>query len=156
MRSAPAKTDLQRIYERRFRGKDRLSTKGLEDAGSVLRQMGPENGSVLDLGAGYCEFTSNVQPKVKYAMDLNPSLPGRAGPEVTVIAGDCAAPWPLPGVHLDAVFTSNFLEHLHDKAAVSRLLTEAHRHLKPGGAFVAMGPTLNTCQAPTGTFSTTM
>src|SRR5204863_8077474 len=102
----------------------------------------PENGSVLDLGAGYCEFINSVQAKVKYAMDLNPSIHDRAGPEIRVLSGDCTAPWPLPGGHLDTVFTSNFLEHLPDKAAISTVLTKVHRHLKPGGAIVAMGPNI--------------
>src|SRR6202030_4716595 len=34
------------------------------------------------------------------------------------------------------------LEHLPDKAAVSAVLSHAHRCLKPGGRFIAMGPNI--------------
>jgi SAM-dependent methyltransferase len=43
---------------------------------------------------------------------------------------------------LDAVFTSNFLEHLPDKEAVRKTLSHAYRCLKPGGRFIAMGPNI--------------
>jgi dolichol-phosphate mannosyltransferase len=40
------------------------------------------------------------------------------------------------------VFTSNLLEHLQSKAEVERTIAEAHRVLKPGGHFIAMGPNI--------------
>ena len=48
----------------------------------------------------------------------------------------------LPFWSYQRVFTSNFLEHLPSKEAVSRVLSEAHRVLKPGGRFVLMGPNI--------------
>jgi SAM-dependent methyltransferase len=97
---------------------------------------------VLDLGAGYCEFINNATAGVKYAMDLNPDVQKRATQGVTVLQQDCSEPWPLPEGELDAVFTSNFLEHLPNKAAVSTVLSNAYRCLKPGGRFIAMGPNI--------------
>ena len=102
----------------------------------------PAPGAVLDLGAGYCEFINNATAEVKYAMDLNPDVHQRAAQGVTVLQQDCSDPWPLPEGKLDAVFTSNFLEHLPDKAAVSTALSNAYRCLKPGGRFIAMGPNI--------------
>jgi hypothetical protein len=40
------------------------------------------------------------------------------------------------------VFTSNFFEHLPDKAALSRTLLQAFRTLRPGGRLIAMGPNI--------------
>jgi SAM-dependent methyltransferase len=43
---------------------------------------------------------------------------------------------------LDLVFTSNFFEHLPDKASLARTLAEIRRCLKPGGRLVALGPNI--------------
>jgi SAM-dependent methyltransferase len=75
-------------------------------------------------------------------MDLNPDVRQRAAPGVIVLQQDCADPWQLPDGALDAVFTSNFLEHLPNKTAVATVLANAHRCLKPGGRFIAMGPNI--------------
>ena len=40
------------------------------------------------------------------------------------------------------VFTSNFFEHLPDKATLTRTLQQARRCLKPGGKLIAMGPNI--------------
>ena len=72
-------------------------------------------------------------------MDLNPDLPRHAGAGVKPLLQDCSIQWPLPDHRLDVVFTSNFFEHLPDKAALGRTLDEAHRRLKPGGRLIAMG-----------------
>jgi SAM-dependent methyltransferase len=102
----------------------------------------PPAGTVLDLGAGYCEFINNTQAGVKYAMDLNPDVVGRAAPGVIVLRQDCTVAWPIEDGELGAVFTSNFLEHLPDKAAVLAVFEQAFRCLKPGGHLVAMGPNI--------------
>ena len=52
------------------------------------------------------------------------------------------SPWALPDQVLDLVFTSNFFEHLPDKAALARTLAETRRCLKPGGRLVALGPNI--------------
>jgi predicted SAM-dependent methyltransferase len=49
-------------------------------------------------------------------------------------------PWDVPAESLDVVFTSNFLEHLPDKASVEQTVKEAGRALKPGGRLICMGP----------------
>jgi SAM-dependent methyltransferase len=109
---------------------------------SYFSQWFPSTGTVLDLGAGYCEFINNAPAQVKYAMDLNPDVPKLAAQGVIVLQQDCAEPWPLAEGELDAIFTSNFLEHLPNKAAVSMVLSQAYRCLKPGGRFIAMGPNI--------------
>jgi SAM-dependent methyltransferase len=40
------------------------------------------------------------------------------------------------------VFTSNFFEHLPDKATLGKTLDQALRCLKPGGKLIAMGPNI--------------
>jgi SAM-dependent methyltransferase len=140
--SSPDGPDLQRIYDARFAGKTGYRTQVWRVLAPYFGQWFPATGTVLDLGAGYCEFINSATAGVKYAMDLNPDAGKWAAQGITVLQQNCAAPWPLPDGGLDAVFTSNFLEHLPDKAAVGTVLSNAYRCLKPGGRFIAMGPNI--------------
>ena len=96
--------------------------------------------SILDLGCGWGEFINNVDAREKFAMDLNPETARRLSPGIQLFSQDCSRTWPLPAESLDVVFTSNFLEHLPDKAHVEQTLSEARRCLKPNGLIVCMGP----------------
>src|SRR5262245_34349254 len=97
---------------------------------------------VLDLACGWGEFINQVRARERFAMDLNTDAAARLDPGVKLLQADAASPWPLPDRSLDCVFTSNFLEHLPDKAAVTRALREAHRCLKPGGRLICLGPNI--------------
>lgn len=143
MATTPGGSELQRIYDARFGGKTVYRTKVWQVLVAYFAQWFPSTGTILDLGAGYCEFINNVAAGVKYAMDLNPDVHKRAaGRGITVLEQDCSQPWPVREGELDAVFTSNFLEHLPHKSAVSTVLAHAYRSLKPGGRFIAMGPNI--------------
>lgn len=96
--------------------------------------------ALLDLGCGWGEFSNNIVAAKKYAMDMNPDAADRLNDDVELILQDCSQTWPLPDNSLDVVFTSNFLEHLPDKAAVERTIEEVRRCLKPGGTMIALGP----------------
>ena len=98
--------------------------------------------TVLDLGCGYGEFSNSIRAGRKLAMDLNPDAPKYLAKEVEFLEQDCSARWPLGDQTLDVVFTSNFFEHLPDKACLRRTLQQAFRCLKPGGRLIAMGPNI--------------
>lgn len=142
MRSTPDGPELERMYSARFSGKTEYRKRVWAVLSTFLGQWFPKTGVVLDLGAGYCEFINSIQGKVKYAMDLNPDVGRRAAEGVKVLKQDCTQPWPLPQGELDAVFTSNFLEHLPDKGAVRAVISNAYRCLKAGGCIVALGPNI--------------
>ena len=142
MRGAPDGPELQRIYSARFAGKLDYRGEVWKILAKYFRPWCPSGSIVLDLGAGYCEFINNVEANVKYAMDLNPDVHRRAAADVLVLQQDCSHTWLLPDKNLDVVFTSNFLEHLPNKAAVLAVLSNAHRCLKPGGRFIALGPNI--------------
>jgi SAM-dependent methyltransferase len=97
---------------------------------------------LLDLGCGYGEFINQIQCAKKFAMDLNPEAPSRVAADVQCLLQDCSTTWALPDNSLDVIFTSNFFEHLPDKGALTRTLTEARRCLKPGGRLIALGPNI--------------
>jgi SAM-dependent methyltransferase len=100
----------------------------------------PHSAAVLDLGAGWGEFSRNVIAREKYAIDLNPETGHRVAGFARFFQQDCSRPWPLPDAALDVVFTSNFLEHLATKEAIEDTLAECRRCLKPGGVIICLGP----------------
>lgn len=98
--------------------------------------------SVLDLGAGWGHFINQVDVPHRYAIDLNPDARQRLDPDVELVATDATAPWAVDDGSIDLVFTSNFLEHLPGREAVSSVLGHAHRCLRPGGRIVCLGPNI--------------
>ena len=103
------------------------------------RFIGP-NDVLLDLGAGYCEFTNVAVARRRIAVDLNPRTREHAAPGVEVHLTAADRLDFLAGGEVDVAFSSNFFEHLSDKATLSKVLSEIHRVLRPGGRLVAMGP----------------
>jgi SAM-dependent methyltransferase len=98
--------------------------------------------TVLDLGCGWGEFSNQIPAARKYGMDLNPDSPSKLAPGITFLHQDCSQPWQIADNHLDVVFTSNFFEHLPDKASLARTLAQAYRCLKPGGRLICLGPNI--------------
>lgn len=134
--------ELEQIYRTRFSGKDDYRQAVWSVLGTFFGRWIPPAAAVLDLGAGYCEFINHVRAERRIAMDLNPETGNRAAGDITVLQHDCSEPWPMPSASLDAVFTSNFFEHLPTKAHLERTLSEIYRSLKPGGRLIAMGPNI--------------
>lgn len=136
-------TDLEHLYQERFKGRfeyrDKVWTVLVRD---VFQKYVRPDDVVLDLGAGYGEFIRHITCAKKYALDLNPDTKNLVPYGIDVLSQDCTAPWPLPDASLDVIFTSNFFEHMPDKQALMRVLAEAYRCLKPGGQIIAMGPNI--------------
>lgn len=135
--------ELQQIYDRRF-GQTAAYRNRVWQAltASFFNRWILSDATVLDLGCGYGEFINNIKACRKYAMDLNPSVRGYLTSEVQFIEQDCSAEWQLEDNVLDIVFTSNFYEHLPNKAAVKQVLKQTFRCLKPGGRLIAIGPNI--------------
>jgi len=136
--------DLASLYRHRFEeaelpAKNRIWQVLCTDF--FARHVGVDD-VVVDIGAGYCEFINNIRCGRKIAVDLNPEVARRAGPDVEVINESCSAIASLPDRSVDVVFMSNFLEHLPDKAAVLATLRECHRLLRPGGRAIILQPNI--------------
>lgn len=99
-------------------------------------------GSIVDIGAGYCEFINNIDAARKIAVDLNPDLRRFAAPDVRIINTPSTAIGELANGSIDTVFISNFLEHLPSKALVLDTLREAHRILRNGGRIIVLQPNI--------------
>lgn len=102
----------------------------------------PADSCVLDLGCGWGEFINNIKARKKLALDLNPDSRKWLHDQVQFINQDCSEPWPVEPESVDAVFTSNFLEHIASKDRVVRCLAEAHRALKVDGLIICVGPNI--------------
>ena len=98
--------------------------------------------TVLDLGAGYCDFINNIQCQKKLAVDLNEDTPLLAHPDVTVEQASSTNLSFLADASVDVVFTSNFLEHLRTKEEALQTFNEVHRVLKKGGLFLILQPNI--------------
>ena len=134
--------DLRQLYKTRFAGKAEYRQRVWSLLSSFFARWIPPSSAVLDLGCGYCEFINSISCRTKFAMDLNPDARSLAKADVSVLEQDCSEPWSVAAGTLDAVFTSNFFEHLPNKAALERTLAQAYTALKPGGCLIAMGPNI--------------
>ena len=135
--------ELETLYANRFDARDRAWKDEVWQVlwDRVFSRWVDREGTLVDLGAGYCEFINHAVAKRRIAVDLNPETARMALPGVEVRSAS-ADNLGFLGAEADAVFTSNFLEHLPSKEAVTRVLAEAHRVLKPGGRFILMGPNI--------------
>jgi SAM-dependent methyltransferase len=133
--------ELEQIYQHRFGEHMAYRNKVWKVLTSkFFSKLIAPDASILDLGCGYGEFINNIQAAKKFAMDMNPGSAQRLNRDITHIEQDCSTEWKLPAGDLDAVFTSNFFEHLPSKAALSDTLAQARRCLKEGGLVIAIGP----------------
>jgi SAM-dependent methyltransferase len=94
---------------------------------------------LLELGAGYGEFTREIRASEKWALDQNPALAEHWDPSVHALFQSALDPWPIPDGSLGTVFASNFFEHFTiDQGA--ELLEQIRTKLRPGGRFIAVQP----------------
>ena len=135
--------DLRKIYQRRFSDTAAYRNRVWQVlTGAFFNRWMDPDAAVLDLGCGYGEFINNIRAAKKWAMDLNPDAPSHLAKDICFLHQDCSDPWPLPEASLDAVFSSNFFEHLPDKSCLKRTLRQALHCLKPGGRLIALGPNI--------------
>jgi ubiquinone/menaquinone biosynthesis C-methylase UbiE len=99
----------------------------------------PPDSDVLELGAGWCDFSNQIRARTATAMDVDSVVTRAAAPHVRAEVGDCADLSRFDDSSFDVVFASNLLEHL-ERPAASRLLAEARRVLRPGGRLVLLQP----------------
>lgn len=99
---------------------------------------------ILDSAGGMCEFINAVPSAERWTVDIVEAIKKYADPDVKLIIGDILTV-DLPENYFDAVFISNFLEHLHSQEEVSFFLDRMYKSLKPGGKIAIIGPNFKYC-----------
>lgn len=95
--------------------------------------------SILELGAGWCDFINNATSERRIALDLWSGVVDAAAPGVETHVGSAEDLGFLEDASIDAVFASNLVEHLtHEQ--FDTILSEASRVLAPGGKVVLVQP----------------
>jgi ubiquinone/menaquinone biosynthesis C-methylase UbiE len=104
-----------------------------------LQRWIPVDSRVLELGAGWCDFSNNIRAERVVAMDLDSTVVRAASVHVQAVVGDCTDLSRFADGEFTVVFASNLLEHL-DRIAAGLLLAEAARVLAPGGRLILQQP----------------
>lgn len=107
----------------------------------LQRYIAPTD-TVVDVACGYGEFLNNIQAARKIAVDLNADAQRFLAPNVEFNRQPATELSKVVTGGADAVFTSNFLEHLPDKHVLDLFLDEVHLALRPGGRYLILGPNL--------------
>jgi ubiquinone/menaquinone biosynthesis C-methylase UbiE len=100
------------------------------------------NDTVLDIGAGYCEFINTINCAHKIALDLNEDTKRYAAPEVRVVQCMSKYMTEITDESVDVAFASNFFEHLPNKEVFLQTLREIQRVLRPGGKLLILQPNI--------------
>jgi SAM-dependent methyltransferase len=134
---------LSRLYRERFAEDD---TAFKEEVWRILCEQifQPHvkgDDTVLDLGAGRCEFINAIRCGSKIAVDLNPDVVNHAR-EARVVQASSTDMKDVATSSVDVIFSSNFLEHLPDKRSVLRTLAECNRLLRPEGTLIILMPNI--------------
>jgi len=102
-----------------------------------LQKFVPENGNVLEIGAGYCDFINQIKAGKKEAMDINPTSSKFCAPNV-VFTCESILNFETSKQY-DVVFASNFFEHF-ETAEVELILDKLYSMLNPNGKLILIQP----------------
>lgn len=101
-----------------------------------------DSNTVMDIGAGYCEFINNIKCAKKIAIDINPETKKYAQKKVKVYNYNATLIQKNFLNKVDIVFVSNFFEHLNSKEEIIKYMEVAHSILKPKGKIIIMQPNI--------------
>lgn len=136
--------DLAKLYRGRFADRDLESKYRIWGVlcRHFFQRYVREGDTVLDLGAGYCEFINMIRCCERIALDRNPEVARWAAEGVQVVVADSTAMDPLPDDSVDVVFASNFFEHLPTTDDLLATLREIRRVLRSGGRLLVLQPNI--------------
>lgn len=134
---------LDKVYAHRFPEEAEAEKDGIwQPIVRYLQRYVDPDGPLLDIGCDRGHFIRNIQAAEKWATDIRDvgkflphSIRFRQGDGLNLSAI-------LPTSHFDAVFMSNYLEHLASAEAVVEQLRVARDLLKPGGRVIVLQPNI--------------
>jgi SAM-dependent methyltransferase len=104
-----------------------------------LQRFVDADGVLLELQAGYGEFSRFIESSQKSALELNPDMAAHWPDEVRPIIQSALEPLPLESDSLNTVFASNFFEHFTIEEG-ELIVNESRRVLKKGGRLICVQP----------------
>lgn len=138
------KDEASQLYALRFSADDHARREAAWRVlcSDFLSRYVPENGTVVDVGAGDGLFSRNIRAARRVAVDDSTRVEALKGSGIEVRvapANDFA-----DGLEGEAhcVFLSNLLEHLPSKASVVDVLRECRRALRPEGLLLVLQPNI--------------
>jgi len=132
------------LYDTRFTAADRRAKDVTWQilCRDFFQRWVPEDGALLDLGAGFCEFVNHIRARERWAVEMDERVRTLAGPGVQVHCGPAHdLGWRASGT-VDVVFASNVFEHFLSKDDVMTALHEVHRVLRRGGRLLVLQPNI--------------
>ncbi len=134
---------LDAIYGRRFDDTAEVAKRALwEEVVRYLQRYIDPDSVVLDLACDRGHFIRAVRAREKWATDAR-DVSAHLGSDVNFVEGDgLALGTLLPNEHFDAVFMSNYLEHLPSGEAVIEQFRVVRRLLRPGGRAIILQPNI--------------
>lgn len=129
-----------RIYQYRFQQVSHDKKKAIwKEIAAFFFKILNQPIRILDSAGGMCEFINAVPSSEKWVIDISKTVHDFAAAEVKIVVGD-SLKVELPPDYFDAVFISNFLEHLHSQEQVAHFLERTYATLRPGGKIAVIGP----------------
>lgn len=108
-----------------------------------FQKLLPKNASVLELGAGWCDFINTIEAETKTAVDLWDGIEKHANKDVRTIVGSATELDGMSTDSVDMVFASNLFEHL-TQAQIIDILRQVSRILNSTGRLVLVQPNFRT------------
>lgn len=136
--------DVQKLYNERFSTSEIKQKQLIWTALNThfFQQFIALSDTVIDIGAGYCEFINSIQCKTKIAVDINPELKTFANKNIIIAQEKSTNMTSINDNSVDVVFMSNFLEHLRSKEEVLQTFAESRRILKPQSKIIILQPNI--------------
>lgn len=101
--------------------------------------------TLIELGAGYCDFINQFPATQKIAFEINPEMATYADKNIDFRLEDAISGIQnIESKSVDLIFASNFLEHL-EEAELNQLLPEVVRCLKSDGQMIIIQPNYSLC-----------
>jgi hypothetical protein len=139
--------DYTRIYKYRFKDVSSQSKNLVWNSLSnfLYKKYLNRPNTVLDPAGGMCEFINTIPAKEKWTIDLNEDFVRKhANQDIKIIIGSNLTV-DIPTDYFDAIFVSNFLEHLSSQEEVAIFLNRLYSALKQRGRIAIMGPNFKYC-----------
>ncbi|MBX6311804.1 MAG: class I SAM-dependent methyltransferase [Isosphaeraceae bacterium] len=108
---------------------------------SFFQRYIPAGSTVLDVGAGSCDFINQIRATRRIALDVNPEALryAAAGIEVLCLPLERLAEV-IPPESVDVAMASNVFEHLRSTEVLLEVLAALFEVLRPGGRLIILQP----------------